>query len=255
MKDTALMSIISLAPKRTLEALQEYVTFHLQHGFLTQEEVSRCGRFRFPTVEGHAVEELVRSEVDRVLEAQSGWDAVTDCDRLAEAFRQLEDVHTTIARHYMDDSRWSFRGMFPVWEKYLHVENSPILGGVYYTPDDVQHSLESGILFLALNCYDRFKSDAELERKFEMLTSVVVDTLAQAGLDSARHGARQATVKVHLKWQKRIPTVSHPQNVPPIRHAPLFGIAETHDPETVHKTISVPPPAGFFSRIHRYLPY
>jgi hypothetical protein len=150
---------------------------------------------------------LIYVEFARKQSAELEWPAITDCDRLDEAFAALER-RKVLGLHNAGYSMSAAHG-----EAYFELQvrsHVDYVGYCFYHEQDIDTSIESGDLYIG------FDDTQEGSPMMEDVARIVVEELAAAGLDPVWDGDRNA--RIHLKgfiWQRRTPNISSatPPNV------------------------------------------
>ena len=135
--------------------------------------------------------EIVPRELAAHLDAQAGWPARTDSDRLTDAFRAL-DMAEIVARE--DFSCCLSCGNSEIGDDVG--TGAPARGYVFYTGQDAELAAQGGPLWLAYGSFDARISDAQVGDE-------VVAALRGEGLEVDWSGAAAARICVRLRWAKR----------------------------------------------------
>ena len=177
------------------------ISRHVRGGFETPADIVRIV---LETVdEGAAVD---RDEVDAVVaaafrsqrRAQAAWPAVTDCDRLDAAFAALE-ARGIIALHYAGYTQSD--GYDEVVEAVHALAEPPrAIGYCFYHGQDLERAVDGGGLRLAFGPIDPNREPDEGPR----IGRMIVDALADAGLESAWNGSFQQRIDLpRIDWKRR----------------------------------------------------
>ncbi len=134
-------------------------------------------------------DELIRDARAELVEAAAGWPAQTPYDRFQQAVRALEShdivVLEACADHWAADA-----------ELRRHAETgNPLRGIAYFTPADVWHAVDHGMLEVNV-----WHADTSNVRKGDELIIRVQSVLAEHGLRSVFDEGR---LEVTLAWQRR----------------------------------------------------
>src|SRR5262245_63322817 len=128
----------------------EYIRRYVRYGFYSPAEVARIvGRDVFAeAIPRTRVRELVESEVTRLRTEQPSWPAVTDCDRLDQAFASLQ-AEEILALH--NAGLTPSEGIDEMSERYYAAGGaaSGIIGYCFYHRQDMEYALNDGELGLA----------------------------------------------------------------------------------------------------------
>jgi hypothetical protein len=115
-----------------------------------------------------------------------GWPAVTDHDRLVEAFSALESAGIVVLQGCVD--HWSAR------DELVHRDPTP-RGIAWFTPQDVWHAVEEGMLEVNL-----WHGSTANVAPGDQLLADVLGALAAAGLEAHFDEGR---IEVAAYWQRR----------------------------------------------------
>jgi hypothetical protein len=180
-------------------AAREYIERYVRYGFYRPAEVERIvGRDVLAgALPRQRVHELVRAEVTRQKAEQASWPAVTDCDRLDQAFANLgaEDI---LAIH--NAGMTPSEGIGEVGEQYLLAggAESGIVGYCFYHRQDMEHALKYHKLGLAFGDID---GD---DRRGVEVGKRISRALKAAGLHVAWAGSIRDTLELTgFDWQRR----------------------------------------------------
>lgn len=135
--------------------------------------------------------ELVADARTALLEEQNLWEAPTDHDRLQGAFDDLAQRDVVVLQAVED--HWVANAAL----RRLDAEGRSPLGAVWFTPPDVWHAVDHGMLELNV-----WHPDTANVVPGEPLLDVVVDTLAAHGLEGHFDEGR---VEVAAHWHKPLP--------------------------------------------------
>jgi hypothetical protein len=177
----------------------EYVRSYVRFGFYRPAEVERIvGEDVFAgAIPRERLRELVQAEVARLKTEQASWPAVTDCDRLDQAFAALE-AEGILAVH--DAGAEPSDGISEVSERYREAGGaaSRIVGYCFYHRQDMEYALKHGELSLA---FGDIKGD---NRKGVEIGQRVGAALAAAGLRVAWSGSIDEELDIPgFRWQRR----------------------------------------------------
>ena len=157
----------------------------------------------------------VKSALAKHLEAQAKWPATTDCDRLDNAFAELEQKGIFCRQNTGADGQAAI-------EKYLKFpyafgERPDFRGYVFFLEQDTAFVLEHGLLFLtfgpgatAEEILDASKESRpdELNRASEIKEATlavareVVETLKRHGLNAQWNGLPQERIRIPMVWRR-----------------------------------------------------
>jgi hypothetical protein len=146
------------------------------------------------------LDEHVPAVVDQMLQKhfveQRSWNHETDCDRLDEAFAEL-DRHGVIARQNFSCCQTCGHA-----EISTEIEETasmrPVHGYVFYHQQDTDTVIEEGYLYLAYGAVSG-REDESVAVGYE-----IVDALERAGLEVAWNGSIRKRIRIsNIQWQRR----------------------------------------------------
>ncbi|MBG0566465.1 DUF6891 domain-containing protein [Actinoplanes aureus] len=135
--------------------------------------------------------EIVPRELAAHLDAQAGWPARTDSDRLTDAFRAL-DLAGIVARE--DFACCQSCGNSEIGGEVGNVQ--PARGYVFYHGQDAERAAQGGTLWLAYGSFDKRIGAAQVGEE-------VVAALRVEGLEVDWTGDAAQRIQVRLSWAKR----------------------------------------------------
>lgn len=186
-----------LRPRRAeadLGEVRDFARVLVRAGYLDQpamaadvgEAAARDAGFRDPAAAGS---ELVAAAVEELAVEQSGWPAVTDHDRLVDAFTELRSRGVLVLEHVED--HWTAAAALEAADS----RGERPTGVVWFTPPDVWHAVCHGML--ELNVWHGDSANVALG---DSLLDEVVEVLARHGLSAHFDEGR---VEVAARWQRR----------------------------------------------------
>lgn len=180
------------------QTAREYVERYVRYGFYRPAEVARIvgDDVLGGELPRARVRALVKAEVARQQAEQESWPAVTDCDRLDEAFAALRAVGI-LAIH--NAGMTPSEGVDEMSEQYHAAggEKSGILGYCFYHRQDMEYALEYRSLGLAYGAID-----GDAARGVE-IGQRVRSALETAGLGVAWSGAITDKLDIiPFHWQR-----------------------------------------------------
>ncbi|MDQ3616795.1 MAG: hypothetical protein M3393_09270 [Actinomycetota bacterium] len=184
------------------ERVRDFTRSCARAGLLTDDqlraEVSEAIVAELPDRAGSA-DELARSLVDEAREAlvgeQDGWPEATDYDRLQTAFSELETLDIVVLQGVED--HWSAKAEL----ERRGADGRLPAGVVWFTPPDVWHAIDEGMLEVNL----WHASTANAAPGDELLD----DTLTVFDKHGIPAHFDEGRVEVAARWQKRI--AGHPR--------------------------------------------
>ena len=180
---------------------REYVERYVRYGFYRPAEI---GRIVGDDVLGgelprEQIRELVKAEAARQKAEQESWPAVTDCDRLDQAFAALRgDGILAIHNAGLTPSE----GIDEMSEQYRAAggKKSGIVGYCFYHRQDMEYALKHRTLRLAYGAID-----GDALRGVE-IGKRVREALESEGLRVAWSGSRDDKLEITgFNWQRRKP--------------------------------------------------
>ena len=179
-------------PERVRDFARVQVRAGLLDGDALLREVAAAVRAELPDEPPDPTAEALVAEARTTLLAeQAGWETPTDHDRLQAAFDDLAQrdvvVLQAVEDHWVADAAL----------RRLDAEGRSPQGAVWFTPPDVWHAVDHGMLELNV-----WHPDTANVAPGEPLLDVVVDTLAAHGLEGHFDEGR---VEVAAHWRKPLP--------------------------------------------------
>lgn len=139
------------------------------------------------------VERLVAEELEAHRLAQAGWPSVTDYDRLANAFVELNAAGIVARDHFTCCGNC---GAAEIWDE-VDAYGERARGYTFFHMQDTEHAVAGQGLYLSYGSTGRQESDA-LE-----VAGEVVEVLRRHGLGPSWNGRIQTRVFVPLDWKRR----------------------------------------------------
>lgn len=198
------------------DSIRSHAQRVLRNGFLTSEDIERDLREYADDditdydleLEDDALHQLASEELAAARKAHhaemASWPKVTDCDRLDAAFTELNAMGI-MARHnwtccstcgnsQMSDELRRLKG---------RVNNTPIIGHVFYHEQDTERAAEGGGLYLGFGSTLKAGSDAEFEQRSVAIARTACDVLAKHGLKTIWDGTFDHRPLIKLDWKRR----------------------------------------------------
>ncbi len=180
-------------------------------GFLAADEIKSTFMDEF--LDGAVTEAdraAIGDEVDRRVAAaealQRKWTGPTSYDRLERAFARLNRSDQVVAMHNPGYTRDAAMELVAAECKERGGSRAGILGGVYYTEQDIETALDTKVLRLAYFAIgpDPAACDAGIAK---MLPKVLTRLLAE-DLPASWNGDQTSKIDIApLDWTKRLPTI------------------------------------------------
>ncbi len=179
------------------ERVRDFARSCVRAGLLTDEqlraEVTEAIVTDLPGPTG-AAEELARAWVeearDELLSEQEGWPEATDYDRLQTAFAELETLDVVVQQGVED--HWSAKAELDR----RAAAGRPVHGVAWFTPSDVWHAIDEGMLEVNLwhgSTANAAPGDELLEAALTVFDKHGIPALFDEG-----------RIEVTARWQKRV---------------------------------------------------
>jgi len=178
------------------ERVRDFARVQVRAGLLDADavlrEVTASVQAELPGEPGDATARALVAEArTSLIDEQADWETPTDHDRLQAAFDDLAQrdvvVLQAVEDHWVADATL----------RRLDAEGRSPQGAVWFTPPDVWHAVDHGMLELNV-----WHPDTANVAPGEPLLDVVVDTLAAHGLEGHFDEGR---VEVAAHWRKPLP--------------------------------------------------
>ena len=176
------------------DQLRDYARLLVRAGYgdaaALQAEVAEAARSDPGTADPEAVaRELLAGALDQLRTEQGGWPAITDYDRFGAALEELTTRGVAVLG-YVDDH----------WAAAAELESRDdrgerLTGIAWFTPPDVWHAVDHGMLELNL-----WHGDSANVAPGDELLADVLDVLARHGLQAHFDEGR---IEVAVHWQRR----------------------------------------------------
>jgi hypothetical protein len=178
------------------ERVRDFARVQVRAGLLDDDalvrEVAAAVEAELPDESAEATARALVTEArTTLLDEQAGWEVPTDHDRLQAAFDDLSQQDVVVLQAVED--HWVADATL----RRLDAEGRPPQGAVWFTPPDVWHAVDHGML--ELNVWHPDTANVALG---EPLLDAVVDALAAHGLGGHFDEGR---VEVAAHWRKPLP--------------------------------------------------
>lgn len=190
-----------LPMEKTLEDLRSFIALRIREGFESVHGVVEdATHYAFETHGHDDLQTTIKSLVAELLAAhraqQKDWEYPTDCDRLDEAFANLNEQGIVARQNF---SCCNNCGFTEIWDEVAKEEKRhPIEGYVFYHLQCTERAIKSGQLLLAYGCVEE---DTAL---FIQVANKIVAELRRVGLDANWQGTASHPIVVDgIVWQKR----------------------------------------------------
>ena len=187
--------------KRRQKLLLAFIERHIKEGFLSAEQIVERALSEFedymPRVRliSLAQKLVYHVSIKRYVE-EINWTELTDCDRLDQAFAELNKIGIVARQHFSCCNSCGHRQIDAVLKR--EQGRRKVWGFAFFHAQDTEMAVRSGVLFITYDSADkRGKRAIEVGRR-------ISDALRKAGLNVEWDGSYLQRVCVTgLKWQKR----------------------------------------------------
>lgn len=132
-------------------------------------------------------ERWIADETAARIDAQGEWPAITDYDRLQDAFAALEAHQPPVAVLQACEDHWAARDLL--------ASRQDLAGVAWFVPSDVWHAIDEGMLEINV-----WHADGANVAPGDLLLDRVIDTLAAHGL---RGHFDEGRIEVSAHWHRR----------------------------------------------------
>jgi hypothetical protein len=178
---------------------REHIERYVRYGFHRPGEIVRivCEGVLGGELPPKRVRELVSAEMTRRKPERKSWSAVTDCDRLDQAFAALR-AEGIMALHNAGKTFFSAHGEMIIQYQRAGGSASGFVGYCFYHQQDIERALEEHKLGLAYGHHDGGES------RGEQIGERVQRALEAAGLRVAWSGFAKDKIDItDFHWQRR----------------------------------------------------
>lgn len=185
----------------TINELRDVIDLDVKGGYESREQIINnaldflMGEYDPEWIEEQS-EKLTDDALNQQYDEQKHWKHVTDCDKLDEAFAEL-DRHGIVARQHFTCCQTC--GHSEISQEIKKTEkHRPVQGYVFFHWQDTESAVRSEYLYLA------YGSVSGKESESEQIASQIVATLARAGLDAEWNGSVRSRICIrNINWQRR----------------------------------------------------
>lgn len=185
----------------TINELRDVIELDVKAGYDTREQIILSAiDILMGDYDPQWLEEQATLLTDSVFkehfDIQKDWSYVTDCDRLDEAFAEL-DRHGIVARQHFTCCQTCGHSEinFPIETTKQY---RPVHGYVFFHWQDTESAVRSEYLYLAYGAVNGKESESKV------IAHHVVDALRRAGLDADWNGSVNSRICIrNIKWQRR----------------------------------------------------
>jgi hypothetical protein len=185
-----------------LQELRDVIQVDVKAGFCNRQEVIDSGidfllgDYDVDWIEEHATKITDELLAQHYVEQQS-WIAETDCDRLSEAFAELERSGI-VARHNFTCCQTCGHSEISYEVEAAEEAGNRVRGYVFYHMQDTESAVRRGYLYLAYGAL------SGKENESESVAREIVETLMRNGLEPDWNGSIRTRICIRdIKWQWR----------------------------------------------------
>jgi len=184
-----------------LDVLHDYVRREIAAGLETPDEIVRVavliwGDEMDPERLRSRAAALTDERLADHLREQQGWPAVTDCDRLDQAFAELEREGIVCRQDFTCCSRCGSRDIWDEIEQ-AQAEGVEVRGYAFYHSQDTDAAVDNGGLYLA---YGGVASDEDGD---VAVGCAIEEALQRNGLRTDWNGNPRRRIYVEVEWRRR----------------------------------------------------
>lgn len=184
-----------------LQDLQAFITREVAAAFSAQDQLVDYALEMYCDQEEPAVlrpyaERLARELITSHLQQQRTWPEVTDCDRLDQAFAELENRGILCRQNF---SCCGTCGATEIWGEIeaARAEGREILGYAFHHHQETENAVEGGGLFLGYGAVLKSEKTAlDIARQ-------IVEVIERHGLSTDWDGTWDQRIGVRLDWKRR----------------------------------------------------
>lgn len=184
-----------------LEEIHYYADHDIAAGFLPLEEIEisiteiLSDQYQFSGLES-LVRQEVRKKLAQQLKRQESWPPETDCDRLDQAFAELEAEGIVCRQDFSDCGTC---GSAEIWEEIDKAEsaNKSVQGYVFYHMQDTESAVNGSGLYL------NYGATKEGEKEALKVANQVVEKLEEKGFDVDWDGTWEKRIGFSIDWKRR----------------------------------------------------
>lgn len=184
-----------------INELRDVIELDVKGGYESREQIiNNAIDFLMGEYDPEWIEEQAKKLTDdglkRHYDEQKFWQHVTDCDKLDEAFSEL-DRHGIVARQHFTCCQTC--GHSEISQEIKKTEkHRPVQGYVFFHWQDTESAVRSEYLYLA------YGSVSGKESESQEIAAQIITTLSRAGLDSEWNGSVRSRICIkEISWQRR----------------------------------------------------
>jgi len=194
-------------PASLVDEIRQYIRKEVAAGFLDAREIEESAvdcfmnELKKGQLEPAMLRRIAGVETDKAfaeqLDAQQKWPAVTDCDRLDQAFADL-DRSGIVARQNFTCCQNC--GHAEIGEEIDTAEQAgtDVIGYAFFHLQNTGAAVETGNLYLY------YGAMADGEDAAVRIGRAIVEALEQRGLRVDWNGERSTAIRVKLQWRRRV---------------------------------------------------
>lgn len=195
---------------RVITALRERIENQVAEGFSERDEIIEraieSAEDEYQEYTRDELEPKVTELTDAAIAAhhkrQARWKRETDCDRLDQAFAELERQGVVARQNFTCCStcgHYEIGDEIAAFRKQKKKKSAPVSGYAFYHMQDTESAVEGGGLYIK---YDTLSND---EAQKVAVGEAIVAALTAAGLRPEWDGDPNTGVFVRVAWRKRRP--------------------------------------------------
>jgi hypothetical protein len=198
-------------PLDTMVNLRRLTAIEIAGGFKSPEEILQYLCDLFEDDDGIEPQEL-RQALPPILETLSAeheaakrfWPIRTDCDRLDDAFDEL-NRRGIMARHDWTCCGTCGHAAMPAeYDRCMALDPSLIIRGyAFYHNQDTESAADQGGLYLAYGATDDIDDDDLLDQTTLAIGREIVEVLNGCGLEVQWDESTETRILIDMKWQRR----------------------------------------------------
>lgn len=180
-----------------ISSLEHHVGVSVRSGYESESEIVEQSVDLFsdelqPEILRGVVAKMTRRAIEAHLRAEMSWPDVTDCDRLAAAFAELENAGIVSRQNF---SCCGSCGADEIWDE---IEAAPgSTGYAFFHQQDTESAAEGHGLYLS------YGSVGENEESALAVAKKIVETLERHGLVPDWNGEWSMRIAVPMDWKRR----------------------------------------------------
>ena len=187
--------------EQTISKMRDYIRKDVAAGFSSTDEIRDSVVEIFsdeqdPSILLPYAKTMVHESIEAQIKEQANWQETTDCDRLDQAFEDLEQRGIVSRQNY---SCCGNCGTGEIWEEMLAIqaEGKHVRGYTFYHMQDTEHAVDGEGIYLNYGSIEE-SEQAQIDMGHE-----VVSVVNQHNLTTVWDGDLRKRIFVKLNWQRR----------------------------------------------------